>query len=192
LTFGRAISLHDYEAIAAQAPGVVRAKAQWAWDGKRHGATVRVLVIAEATQHAQTVVDGVIRLLHSKGNPNVTPLVEPATPRPIALVVTLGLDDRFVPEAVRKQAERALLDPEDGLLGAQRVEIGRPLFHSELMETLLDVPGVVHVSRVQMSDHTPLSSRRQMSRRTALTDLPQPALVIGGTEYIAVQTLTIQ
>ena len=192
LTFGRAISLQDYEVIASQAPGVIRAKAQWAWDSNRQGAVVRVLVIAEATQHAQTVVAGVGRLLHGKGDPNRIPLVEPATPHPISLIVTLGLDDRFVPEEVRKQAELALLAPEEGLLSPQRVEIGKPLFHSEIMETLLNVAGVVHVSRIQLRRQRALVDLPQLASVIRAVDLPQPALFLGETEYIALQTLTIR
>src|SRR5262249_29379205 len=44
LTFGRAISLDDYEVIAAQAPGVARARAYWSWDAELQRALPTVYV----------------------------------------------------------------------------------------------------------------------------------------------------
>ena len=44
LTFGRAVSVFDYEALAAQAPGVTRARAVWAWNDARQRTLVTVYV----------------------------------------------------------------------------------------------------------------------------------------------------
>ena len=44
LTFGRAVSVFDYEALAAQAPGVTRASAVWAWNDARQRTLVTVYV----------------------------------------------------------------------------------------------------------------------------------------------------
>src|ERR1035441_5619114 len=38
LTFGRAVSVFDYQALAAQAPGVSMASAGWSWDAKNQRA----------------------------------------------------------------------------------------------------------------------------------------------------------
>ncbi len=44
LTFGRAISADDYETIAAQAPGVARARSYWIWDATQQRMMVKVYV----------------------------------------------------------------------------------------------------------------------------------------------------
>ena len=44
LAFGRAVSVFDYEALAAQTPGVTRARAVWSWDDARQRSLVTVYV----------------------------------------------------------------------------------------------------------------------------------------------------
>ena len=44
LTFGRAVSVFDYEALAALVPGVTRARAVWAWNDARQRTVVTVYV----------------------------------------------------------------------------------------------------------------------------------------------------
>ena len=44
LTFGRAISGDDYETVAAQTPGVRRARVYWSWDGPSQRSVVKVFV----------------------------------------------------------------------------------------------------------------------------------------------------
>jgi len=150
LTFERAISLRDYEVMASQAPGVVKAQTHWTWDEKSLKAIVRVLVIAEETQSAGTVIEGVKELLRNKGMPNQIHVIEQAIPYPISLVITLVVDGRFIRKDVENQARAALLDADKGLLGINRIEIGKPLFHSALTEAIIAVPGIIAVSLIQV------------------------------------------
>jgi hypothetical protein len=98
---------------------------------------VTLLVIPDPTQHADTVVDGVRTLLRGKCLPGQLPAVGRATPNPFSLVVAIRVDGRFEPDDVRRRARSALLDPESGLLSLGSVGIGSPLFHSDLMQTLI-------------------------------------------------------
>ena len=74
LTFGRAISADDYETIAAQAPGVARARSYFAFDANQQRALVTIYVgdNAAAVGAAQTA-------LALADDPNRPVVVNPAT-----------------------------------------------------------------------------------------------------------------
>jgi hypothetical protein len=170
LYFGRVISLQDYEVTALRAPGVLKTRARWMWDTGRQGAIVKVLVIIDETQDEETVIEGVKAQLHNRGDPNRVPAVEPAVRRELNLTVTLTVNERYLTEDIHRRAGSALLDPKNGLLGIQHIEIGRSLFRSELIQALLAVDGIDGVIRI----------------RANLGDFP---LIIQENQYLAVKNL---
>jgi uncharacterized protein YndB with AHSA1/START domain len=141
LAFGRAVSVFDYEAIAAQAPGVTRARAVWAWDDARQRTLVTVYVgdDAAAVTSARTV-------LAASGDPNRPVKVTLATQVPVALTLSLvttpGMDFNVIAAAVAA----ALTDTETGLFGSWRLAIGQPLFDSQIEAAVLAVPGAVAIT----------------------------------------------
>jgi predicted phage baseplate assembly protein len=72
LTFGRAVSVFDYQALAAQAPGVTRARATWSWDDAEQRAVVAVHVGDDAAAFVSAT-----EVLAAAGDPN----------RPVAVVL---------------------------------------------------------------------------------------------------------
>lgn len=140
LAFGRAVSVFDYEAIAAEAPGVTRARAVWAWDDARQRALVTVYVGDDgaAVTSAQAV-------LSASGDPNRPVKVTQATPIPVtltlSLVTTPGMDFTAIAAAVTS----ALTDTETGLFGSWQLAIGQPLFDSQIEAAVLAVPGAVAI-----------------------------------------------
>jgi Baseplate J-like protein len=80
LTFGRAVSGDDYETIAAQTPGVARAKAYWNWDVEEQ----RTLVLVYVGDDLSAVENTIIALKNS-ADPNRPILVKPATKIPIQI-----------------------------------------------------------------------------------------------------------
>jgi hypothetical protein len=141
LTFGRAVSVFDYQALAAQLPGVTRAGAVWAWDDARQRALVRVYVgdNAAAQTAAQTA-------LAAAGDPNRPVHVTRATEKQVALVLTLivtpGMDTTIISGAVAT----ALADTEVGLFGSWNMGVGRSVFTSQLEATVLGVQGAVAIT----------------------------------------------
>jgi predicted phage baseplate assembly protein len=135
LTFGRAISGEDYETVAAQTPGVARARAYWTWDAGHQRCLVKVYVGDDggAATAARTALAGA-------EDPNRPIAVAQATPVDLALTCTLAIAADHTAGPVIEAATAALSDPETGLFSAARMGIGRTLYSSELEAALL-VPG---------------------------------------------------
>src|SRR5262249_5243728 len=106
LTFGRAISGDDYETVAAQTPGVKRARAYWSWDAASQRSVVKVFVgdDSAAVAAARTA-------LNAFGDPNRPIVVALAAPVYPDLTVAIEVDRAYDPDAVRAAVQAALLDP---------------------------------------------------------------------------------
>jgi predicted phage baseplate assembly protein len=143
LTFGRAVSGNDYEAIAAQAPGVDRAKAYWSWDNEQQRTLVKVYVGDDdsAVKSAQVALAGA-------ADPNRSVKIKKATAIPLQLVLILRLDSAYLPAPVLEGVREALLNAKTGLLGTTAIRIGRAIYRSQIYRTCL-VPGVLAVTKLQ-------------------------------------------
>lgn len=137
LTFGRAISADDYEAIASRAPGVGRVRAIYGWDAQDQRATVKLHVGDDLA-----AVDSAREALRLSADPNRTVSVIAATPVPVGLFVRLRVSpDRIAAEVVA-QVREALLESDRGLFGSGRIRIGEGIYFSQLSAACLGVPGV--------------------------------------------------
>jgi predicted phage baseplate assembly protein len=139
LTFGRAVSAADYEAIAANAPSVTRARAYYSWDGQRQRATVVVYVGDDrgAADAAQLAID-------SARDPNLPAKLVLATPIQLDLTATVAYDARFDQAALLPQVIAALAG-DAGLFSPDRIRIGEPLYDSQIYAACLAVAGTVAV-----------------------------------------------
>jgi hypothetical protein len=138
LTFGRAVSADDYETIAAQTPGVARARSYWTFDAEQQRALIKVYVGDDnnAKLAAQTA-------LAAAADPNRPVSVATATLIPIKLSLTIKTDPRYIPADVSVAVRAALVDPDTGLFGANVVRIGQFVYHSQICAACLGVPGVL-------------------------------------------------
>ena len=138
LAFGRAVSVFDYEALAAQAAGVTRASAVWAWNDARQ----RTLVIVYVGDDSGAVASAKL-VLAAAGDPNrpvqVVQATEIAVALTLSLTVTAGMDANQIGAAVIT----ALTDTETGLFGSWMLSIGQPVFDSQIEAAVLAVPGAV-------------------------------------------------
>ena len=140
LAFGRAVSVFDYEAIAAEAPGVTRARAVWAWDDARQRTLVTVYVGDDGA--AATSAKSV---LSASGDPNRPVKVVQATQVPVALTLSLVTTPGMDFGAISAAIATALTDTETGLFGSWQLRIGQPLFDSQIEAAVLAVPGAVAI-----------------------------------------------
>ena len=149
LTFGRAISVDDYEVIAAQAPGVARARAYWSWDAglQRALPTVYVGDDGAALQAARDALAG-------SDDPNRSLAVKAATPVDLLVWFSVEQDPAHIWDNVKAGVQAALADPQAGLLGTGRVRIGASLFRSRIAEACLAVPGVVAIHGLTIWTYT--------------------------------------
>ena len=140
LTFGRAISLDDYQAIAAGAPGVVQAAAAYSFDpiAQRPSVTVWVRGDAGAQFSAQAAIA-------AAADPNRPVRILAATALNTVIGFTYVRDPRRQDDAVRNGLHAALLDPDHGLLGLNVIGIGQAIYDSHIYAVCLAVPGVLAV-----------------------------------------------
>jgi len=146
LTFGRAVSGDDYEVIAAQTPGVSRARAYWGWDD----AEQRTMVIVYVGDD-QSAKDAAEIALSAAADPNRPRRVQLATKIPISISLTLEIAADRIPSDVVNQVAAALTDPDSGLLGLNTVRIGQSLYESQIYETCLNIPGTIAVHGLRFS-----------------------------------------
>jgi len=144
LTFGRAVSGDDYEAMAAGAPGVSRARAYWTWDAQEQRSMVKVYVGDDPT-----AVGSATSALAHADDPNRPLAVMPATPVRIRLRMTLLIDQDRQFENIRAVVIAALLDSDNGLFSASALRIGQSVYRSQLEATCL-VPGAVAVHSLEV------------------------------------------
>ena len=141
LLFGRAVSIQDMEALAAGQPGVRNVQAQWAWDAERQVPTVHVWYIGPAT-----LATAITTSLRSATAPSTPITATSAQAVPAGLVVDLRVDRDHQRPVVVADVIATLTAPVTGLLSAERIGVGAPLFRSVLLAELLAVPGVTGVA----------------------------------------------
>jgi hypothetical protein len=146
LAFGRAVSVFDFEALAAQASGVTMASATWSWDGVNLRASVTVYVAGQPN-----VAASVQTLLAAAGDPNRPVNVLPATEVPVSLTLGLITTPGMDTTAIQTAVQTALCDPTSGLFSPAGIAIGQGLFDSVIEAACLVVPGVVAIKSLQFS-----------------------------------------
>ena len=141
LTFGRAVSVFDYQAIAAGAPGVSMASAIWTWDAPNQRAGVIVYVAGQPN-----IAKSVQTLLNASGDPNRPVVARTATEIPVTLnlqlIVIAGADLTLLNAAVTT----ALADSSTGIFSPPQIAIGQALFDSNIEAVLQSIPGVIAVA----------------------------------------------
>jgi len=146
LTFGRAISASDYETIAAQTPGVARARAYFSWDPAQQRMLTKVYVGDDAN-----AVVAAENALAGASDPNRSLSVVLAVPVPIFVTLTLVVDSTYVATNVVAAAASALIDPNAGLLGTHVIRIGQAIYASQIYKACLGVAGATAVHGLQVA-----------------------------------------
>jgi Baseplate J-like protein len=141
LTFGRAVSVFDYQAIAAGAPGVSMASAQWSWDSANQRAGVMVYVAGQPG-----IAASVQTLLTASGDPNRPVTVMSATQIPVTLTLQLVVLAGVDITTLESDVTTALCDPSTGVFSPPQIAIGQALFDSNIEAALQAVPGVIAVA----------------------------------------------
>jgi len=141
LAFGRAVSVFDYQALAAQTPGVTRASAVWAWNDARQRALVTVYV--GDTPAAQASAQAA---LSAAGDPNRPVVVIQASDVAVALTVTLITTPGMDVNLISANVATALTDTEAGLFGSWNMNVGQVVFDSQIEAAVLAVQGAVAIT----------------------------------------------
>ena len=144
LTFGRAVSGDDYEAIVAQTPGVKRAKAYWTWDANQQRSLVKIYVGDD-----KSAVGAAKVALLSAADPNRPVVVTEAIAIQIKVILALRIESTRLPQPVIEAVKEALIASENGLFGIKAVQIGQAIYQSQIYQTCLNVPGAIAVHGLQ-------------------------------------------
>jgi hypothetical protein len=139
-TFGRAVSLLDFESLATASGEVAKAKATWVWRGLEKAVHLTV-----AGQKGGTFSAEALKRLHSgltqQRDPNHVLLVSNVCRAPILITARLVLDGRYDGDKVKAAATQAILDA----FSFEQVEFAQPAHLSDIYRILQDVTGVVGV-----------------------------------------------
>jgi predicted phage baseplate assembly protein len=154
LTFGRAVSFEDFEALARNYPGIVNATTGWAWDHALQRAVVTIWTIADGGDPT----DDLRNWLVARADPAIQISVTPATAIPVHLIVAIDTDPAYEAATVEANMIAALTDAQSGILSHANAAIGGSIFLSALFEAVLAVPGVQAIANLSAAvDGVPLA-----------------------------------
>jgi predicted phage baseplate assembly protein len=160
MTFNRAVSLDDYEVIAASAPGVRRAKAAFSFDAAAQRPSVNIWVGDDAGAVAATQA-----ALAATADPNRPVVVTKALQIETFVTLTYLRDPKYVDATVKGSLQAELLDPDKGLFGINAVGIGQAFYDSQIYAACLAVPGVKAVNNLQFSPVIGEAQQQTFARR---------------------------
>jgi hypothetical protein len=172
MTFDRAVSLDDYQAIAAGAPGVVQATVDFVYDRVAQRPRVTLWVAGDAG-----AVTAVRAALAGAADPNRPVNIIAASPIEARISVTYVRDPRRDDATIQAGLTAALLDPDAGLFGTNVVGIGQAFYDSQIYSICASVPGVDAVHNLEFSivgaSMTQVGIAKLVSHAIRLS--PQPA-----------------
>lgn len=144
-TFGRAVSLRDFEDLLKEGGEVAKARATWVWAAGQRAAHVTV-----GAQEGGTFSDAVLARIHSgittQRDPNRLLLLGNYRPLPVLIGATLTVDGAYVASEVAEAAQAALLEA----FAFENRAFGEPVHLSDIHALLQGVAGVTAVDVDQL------------------------------------------
>lgn len=142
-TIDRIVSLEDFGDFAAASAGIGKAAASWIWDGTSYVAAVTVAGInGAAVVPNSDQYNSLLSAMRSAGDGTVSVTLCPYTPLTFTLAAAIIADPTLDPAAVLSAVKAALAQV---FCFAARA-FGQPVFQSEVITTIQNVPGVVAVT----------------------------------------------
>jgi hypothetical protein len=170
-TFGRAVSIEDFEDLVRSSGEVAKALATWVWNGQ-----TRVVHLTIAAQQGQLSTKADLARIHAsldtQRDPNHILLLDNFVQVPVVVTATVRVNARYIAKKVGDAARTALLTA----LSFDALHFGEPLALSEIYKVLQDVAGVdsVDIDLFQFKDQTGAF----LTSRGATTDPVQRSLRI--------------
>jgi predicted phage baseplate assembly protein len=148
-TFGRIVSLRDFEDAARENASVAKARATWVWDGEEQ--VVQLTVAGDDGARLEGIaLENLVDDLDSRRDPHRQMVVLPHTEVPVQVTALIQASPQLTKEAVQAAAREALL----GYFAFEDREFGQPVHLSDVYAVLQGVEGVVAVTmqRLQFRD----------------------------------------
>ncbi|MCM3906041.1 MAG: hypothetical protein ND866_30525 [Pyrinomonadaceae bacterium] len=151
-TFGRAVSLRDFEDLARSSGEVAKALATWVWNRE-----ARAVHLTIAAQEGQLFNASDLARIHASLNtqrdPNHALFLDNYSEVPLVISATVRIESTFIASNVGEAARQALL----AALSFASLRFGQPLALSDIYAVLQQVEGVssVDVDLFQFKDQSP-------------------------------------
>lgn len=140
MLLGRAISIQDMTAAAANVPGVRAVRAEWRWNDAQQRPVVQIWYIGAAS-----VAKQIKQTLRGLTDPTVPISVDEAVPVPSNLAISIEIDPKRLSSDVLTTVRAALTNSATGMLAPENIGIGVALFRSRIFESVLAVAGAIAV-----------------------------------------------
>jgi predicted phage baseplate assembly protein len=191
-TFGRAVSVADYAALALRYPGVAKAGATW---------VVQDPVTLQAVPHPYvqltvgtndrvpfqgTILSNKLRgFLDNHRDPNVPLRVQDFTPVYIEVALQVEIDARHPHQGTLNQVQAALnpgvtADGAPGYFAFEQLKFGQPIFLSALYAVLQSIAGVNEVTITRL--------RRVGPGLADALSIPPHDILVGPTEIVTIDS----
>ena len=140
-TFGRAVSLLDFQDVALATGAVAKASATWVWNGFQKA----IFLTVAAQQGGKLSAESIHQLwqtLLGERDPNHSLLIDNYVRVPIIVNAAITVDPRYSNTSVQQAALAALLSA----LSFDQLQFAQPIYLSHIYAVLQDVDGVVAVN----------------------------------------------
>lgn len=159
-TFGRIVSLRDFEDSARENASVAKARAAWAWDGEE-----QVVHLTVAGDGGMEIVDesydNLVKDLDSRRDPNRKLVVDAHHEVPVQIQATVQVHPDYQAERVQAGAREKL----ETYFAFDNLEFGQSIHLSDVYRVLQEVTGVVavNISLLQFKEATDRATRQPTS-----------------------------
>lgn len=142
-TFGRIVSLRDFEDSAREYSGVAKARASWSWDGEER--VVHLVVAGDGG--SDVVMKELVSYLDARRDPFQRMHVEAFKGVPVCVEAAIMVSPGYHGESVRCAADKALR----AYCAFENLDIGQSIHLSDVYRVLQKVKGVeaVDINRLQ-------------------------------------------
>jgi hypothetical protein len=141
MTLGRVVSLEDYQDFALSIPGIGKALATWTWDGQQR---VVVLTVAGADgpiDQSDSIIATLQGSIANASEPDVEVFVKAYAPVYFKLIASVQISPLYQIALVEPTIEAALRQT----FSFAARSFGQPVYQSEIIAAIQEVPGVVDV-----------------------------------------------
>jgi hypothetical protein len=150
-TFGRAVSLRDFEDLARASGEVAKALATWVWNGEARA--VHLTIAAQGGQlFSPTDLARIHASLNTQRDPNHALFLDNYSEVPVVVTATIRIESVYVASKVGEAARAALL----AALSFDSLRFGQPISLSDVYAVLQQVEGVssVDIDQFQFKDQS--------------------------------------
>ena len=180
-TLDRIVTLEDYADFVRASAGIAKARVDNAWRGAQ-----RVIILTVAGPTGAAIVedspqsDALLSEIHSAAQADYPITLKSYRQRSFSMVAALVIDPDYVTDAVHAAVRTALWHA----FSFEAREFGQPVFHSEVIAVIQNVPGVIAATLTSFcyTETTPATLEERLDA--------QPAALSGG-DAVGAELLTI-